>query len=382
MQADTPVRWAEIDTGGLAHNTRLIRSRIEPTTQLMAMVKSNGYGHGSEIAARASLAGGATWLGVYTPDEALALRATGWDVPRLVVGWSPPATHPTLIERDIDVTVVDVAGIESVAREAGRLRRKARVHVKIDTGLGRLGVRAGDLNPVVAALGSAGDQVTVVGMFTHFADAESNPDFTLQQHQRFLEAVDVLRSVAPDALLHTSGSAAIIQFPEMHHDLVRLGISLYGYLPRGVESDLAIRPAMSVFARVAQVKTVEADESVGYGRTWWARDRRRVATVAIGYGQGLRRALSNHGHMVLNGRRCPIVGTVSMDQVTVDVTDAGAVAPGDAATFFGERDGVLLGADEVADLTGTIAYEVLCGVATSVPRLAVRWPIESGTVGS
>jgi len=381
MQADTPVRWAEIDAGALAHNTRLIRSRIEPTTQLMAMVKSNGYGHGSEIAARASLGGGATWLGVYTPDEALALRATGLDVPTLVVGWSPPATHATLIERDIDVTVVDVAGIESVAREAGRLRRKARVHVKIDTGLGRLGVRAGDLNPVVAALGSAGDQVTVVGMFTHFADAESNPDFTLLQHQRFLEAVDALRPVAPDALLHTSGSAAIIEFPELHHDLVRLGISLYGYLPHGIESDLELRPAMSVFAQVAQVKTVDTGETLGYGRTWRADERRRVATVAIGYGQGVRRALSNHGHMVVNGRRCPIAGIVSMDQVTLDVTDVGDVATGDTAMFFGEWDGVRLGADEVAEQTGTIAYEVLCGVAASVPRVAVRRSIESGTVG-
>ena len=348
----------------------------------MAMVKSNGYGHGSDIAARAALEGGASWLGVYTPDEALALRHAGFAAPVLVAGWSPPAMHAALVERRVDITVFDVGAIESVAREAQRLRRAARVHVKLDTGLGRLGLRAEDLRPVVAALERAAPHLRVAGIFTHYADAESDRDFTLQQHQRFLEAVDVLRSVAPDALLHTSGSAAIIQFPEMHHDLVRLGISLYGYLPRGVESALAIRPAMSVFAQVAQVKTVEADESVGYGRTWWARDRRRVATVAIGYGQGLRRALSNHGHMVLNGRRCPIVGTVSMDQVTVDVTDAGAVAPGDAATFFGERDGVLLGADEVADLTGTIAYEVLCGVATSVPRLAVRWPIESGTVGS
>ena len=375
-----PLRWAEVDTSALVHNTGLIRSRLEPSTQLMAMVKSNGYGHGSAIAARAALEGGATWLGVYTPDEAVALRDAGFDVPVLVVGWSPPAWHGTLIERGVDITVFDVAAIESVARAARRLDRDARVHVKVDTGLGRLGVRADAVNPVVAALGAARADVTVAGIFTHFADAESNPEFTLQQHQRFLEAVDALRPVAPDALLHTSGSAAIIEFPEVHHDLVRLGISLYGYVPHGIDSDLALRPAMSVLAQVAQVKTLDADESVGYGRTWYAHGRRRIATVAIGYGQGVSRALSNRGHMVVNGTRCPIAGTVSMDQVTLDVTNGDDVVPGDTAMFFGVRDGVRLGADEVAERAGTIAYEVLCGVAESVPRVAVQRPSESGTV--
>src|SRR5438552_9325307 len=241
MDAHAPLRWAEVDTAALAHNAKVIRSVFGPGTRLMAMVKSNGYGHGSDIAARAALEGGASWLGVYTPDEALALRHAGFAAPVLVAGWSPPAMHAALVERRVDITVFDVGAIESVAREAQRLRRAARVHVKLDTGLGRLGLRAEDLRPVVAALERAAPHLRVAGIFTHYADAESDRDFTLQQHQRFLEAVDVLRSVAPDALLHTSGSAAIIQFPEMHHDLVRLGISLYGYLPRGVESALAIR---------------------------------------------------------------------------------------------------------------------------------------------
>jgi alanine racemase len=198
----------------------------------------------------------------------------------------------------------------------------------------------------------------------------SDDEFTREQHQRFLEAVEQLRPVAPDALLHACGSAAILNYPEMHHDLVRLGIALYGYAPRDRPVDVQLRVAMSVFARVAQVKTVDTGESVGYGRTWWARSPRRIATVGMGYGQGLPRALSNRGQLLLGGRRCAIAGIVNMDQVTVDVTDADTVAVGDVAMLFGEQAGIRLGADEVADTIGSIPHELLCSIAASVPRVA------------
>jgi alanine racemase len=379
---DAPLRWAEVDTAALAHNARSVRSLIGPGPALMAMVKANGYGHGAEIAARAALQGGATWLGVYTPHEALSLRGAGFDQPLLVVGWSPPETHALLIAQGVDITVFDVETAESIAREAQRVGRDARVHVKIDTGLGRLGVRVDGVGPLAAALEKAAKHVKVGGLFTHFANAETDAEFTHLQHERFLATVAELRRVAPDALLHAAGSAAVLRYPAMHHDLVRLGIAMYGYAPRGVESDLSLRPVMTVLARIAQVKTVEAGDSVGYGRTWRAPARRRIATVAMGYGQGLWRALSNRGHMVVNGIRCPVVGTVSMDQVTVDVTHAGSVAAGDPAMYFGERDGVRLGADEVAEAVGTIAYEVLCAVSAAVPREVARHPSQSGTVGS
>ena len=372
------LRWAEVDVEALQHNAAAFRAHVPRSTHLLVMVKSNGYGHGAETAAQAALDGGATWLGVYTPDEALALRAAGFSVPILVAGWSPPATHRPLIEEDVDFTVFDPAGIAAAAAAAAQANRRARVHVKLDSGLGRLGVREEDLPAVVAALQSDADHVEVAGIFTHYADPEGNADFTQEQHRRFLEEVVSLRPVAPDALLHTSGSAAILNFPEMHHDLVRLGISFYGYAPREHASTIDLRQAMSVFARVVQVKTVGAGESVGYGRTWWARTPRRIATVAIGYGQGVPRALSNRGHMVIRGRRCLIAGTVNMDQVTVDVSDVDALAAGDEAMFFGHREGVLMGADEVADLVDTIPHEILCGVADWVPRLAVGRRPEPG----
>jgi alanine racemase len=361
---DGALRWAEIDVAALARNAEVIATLVRPAT-VMAMVKANGYGHGITIAARAALDGGASWLGVYTPQEALGLRAAGFDAPILVVGWSPPATLDDLATSGVDVSVVDAEGIRAVAAAAAAGRRP-RVHLKIDTGLHRLGALPETLESLVDAMGDAGNRVEVAGIFTHFADAGEDPGFTIAQHGRFLEAVEALRPVAPDALLHTSGSAAILAHPAMHHDLVRAGIAFYGYPP--VPGPASLRPAMNVFCRVAQVRTVPQGESVGYGRTWRAETPRRIATATIGYGQGLPRALSNRGHLGIRGRRCPIVGIVSMDQVGVDVSDVDGVAAGDTAMFIGERDGIRIGADEVGGLTGTLPHEILCGVSEGIPR--------------
>ena len=360
---DGALRWAEIDVAALARNAEVIATLVRPAT-VMAMVKANGYGHGITIAARAALDGGASWLGVYTPQEALGLRAAGFEAPILVVGWSPPATLDDLATSGVDVSVVDAEGIRAVAAAAGG--RRLRVHLKIDTGLHRLGALPETLEGLVDAMGDAGKRVEVAGIFTHFADAGEDPGFTIAQHGRFLEAVEALRPVAPDALLHTSGSAAILAHPAMHHDLVRAGIAFYGYPP--VPGPASLRPAMNVFCRVAQVRTVPQGESVGYGRTWRAEAARRIATATIGYGQGLPRALSNRGHLGIGGRRCPIVGIVSMDQVGVDVSDVDGVAAGDTAMFIGERDGIRIGADEVGGLTGTLPHEILCGVSEGIPR--------------
>jgi alanine racemase len=363
---DGVLRWAEIDVDALAGNAQVLATLVHPA-RLMAMVKSNGYGHGMAIAARAAIDGGATWLGVYTPQEALALRGAGLRTSILVVGWSPASTLRHLIEAGVDVSVFDAEGVASVAAAAANAGVRARVHVKIDTGLRRLGALPASLESVVAALRDAENRVEVAGVFTHFADAGGDPAFTITQHERFLEAVDALRAVAPDALLHTSGSAAVLAHPAMHHDLVRVGIALYGYPP--VPGPATLRIAMHVFSRVAQVRTLAPGETVGYGRTWRAETPSRIATATMGYGQGLPRALSNRGHMAIRGHRCPIVGVVSMDQVTVDVTDIDGVAAGDSAMFIGERDGVRIGADEVGDLTGTLPHEVLCGIAEGIDRL-------------
>jgi alanine racemase len=356
------LRWVEIDSDALARNAEVIATVVRPAG-VMVMVKSNGYGHGMRIAAQAALDGGASWLGVYTPQEALGLRAAGFDAPILVVGWSPPSMMRDLVAADVDVSVLDAEGIGAAAAAGGR---SARIHLKIDTGLRRLGALPDAVESLAMAVRDAGDRVQVAGIFTHFADAGEDPGFTIAQHGRFLEAVQALRAVAPDALLHTSGSAAILAHPAMHHDLVRVGIAFYGYPP--VPGPASLRPAMNVFCRVAQVRTVAAGETVGYGRTWRAETARRIATATLGYGQGLPRALSNRGHLAIRGRRCPIVGIVSMDQVGLDVSDVAGVGPGDTAMFIGERDGIRIGADEVGDLCNTLPHEILCGISEGLPR--------------
>lgn len=361
--SDDTLRWAEIDVAALSKNAEVIATLVRPA-QVMAMVKANGYGHGITIAARAALDGGATWLGVYTPDEALGLRAAGFDARILVVGWSPPSSLDALIAGGIDVSVLDTERIRAVADAAAG--RKPRIHLKIDTGLHRLGALPETVDQIRAALREAGDRIEVAGIFTHFADAADDPGFTITQHTRFLDAVEVLRPVATDAMLHTSGSAAILAHPAMHHDLVRAGIAFYGYPP--VPGPGALHPAMNVFCRVAQVRTVAQGESVGYGRTWRAPAARRIATATLGYGQGLPRALSNAGHLGIRGHRCPIVGIVSMDQVGVDVSDVDGVTAGDVAMFIGERYGIRIGADEVGALCGTLPHEILCGIAEGIPR--------------
>jgi alanine racemase len=362
-RGDGALRWAEIDLAALAGNAEVIAALVRPA-RVMAMVKSNGYGHGIRIAARAALDGGAAWLGVYTPQEALGLRADGFGAPILVVGWSPPATLGDLIAGGVDVSVLDAEGIRSVAASAQR--RRARVHLKIDTGLHRLGALPETVDTLIEAVREAGHRVEVAGVFTHFADAGGDPAFTITQHGRFLDAVEALRPVAPDALLHTSGSAAILAHPAMHHDMVRAGIAFYGYPP--VPGPASLRPAMNVFCRVAQVRTVARGESVGYGRTWRADTTRRIATATLGYGQGLPRALSNRGHLGIRGGRCPIVGIVSMDQVGVDVSDVDGVVVGDSAMFIGSHHGIRIGADEVGELIGTLPHEILCGISEGIPR--------------
>jgi alanine racemase len=364
--AEDVLRWVEIDVDTLASNAAIVTSLVRPAL-VMAMVKSNGYGHGMSIAARAALDGGATWLGVYLPQEALALRAAGFTAPMLVVGWSPPSMLAQLVAEDVDVSLFDAGGVRSLAAAAAATGSRARAHLKIDTGLHRLGALPETLDSIVTALREAEDRIDLAGVFTHFADAGADVPFTMAQHDRFIDAVDAVRVVAPHPLLHASGSAAILAHPTMHHDLVRLGIAFYGYPP--VPGPVSLRIAMHVFSRVAQLRTVGPGDTVGYGRTWRAEAPRRIATVAMGYGQGLPRALSNCGHMAIRGRRCPIVGVVSMDQVTVDVTDVDGIAAGDAAMFIGEREGVRIGADEVGDLTGTLPHEVLCGIAEGIERL-------------
>lgn len=364
-------RWAEVCVDALAYNCTQVRGLLRPGTELLAMVKSNGYGHGLLLAAEGAVRGGASWLGVYHAGEAFALREAGHTLPILIVGPTAPVMMQRAVEADVDLTLSDPAEIPALVSAARGCGRTGRVHLKIDTGLNRIGVsheRAAELS---ASLHAAGGALKIAGIFTHFADADAQDlGFAHEQHRRFLEAAGQLREAAADALLHAAGSAAILRLPEAHHDLVRLGIAMYGYPPPHTQAP-PLRLAMTVLGAVVQVKTVAAGDTVGYGRTWTAPRASRIATVSIGYGQGVRRDLSGRGHVAIRASRCPIVGTISMDQLTVDVSDVEGVAVGDEAMILGTQGDVRIGADEVAAIIGTIPHELICAVPSDMPRVVV-----------
>ena len=363
-------RWADVDAAAIRHNLELIRRVMGEGVAVMAMVKAGGYGHGAALAAAAALDGGATWLGVSSAEEALQLRAAGFSAPLLVVGAAHPAHLDALVAAGVQVTVWDPEQVAAVAAAAGH-GPAARIHLKIDSGMGRLGAPPEAVPALARAVERAGARVEPVAAFTHFADAEDDRDFTLRQDEVFVAAVDGLRRRWPGLLLHAANSAAALGIPETRHDLVRCGIAIYGYAPTRLAVAAALRPAMSFRARVTQLKTVHRGQSVGYGRTWVAERDTRVAAIAAGYADGVQRAQSNRGSVLVGGLRCPIIGRISMDQLTADVSLVEAVSPGDEAVIFGRQGEAWFGADEVAAAGGTISYEVLCAVSSRVPRLPV-----------
>ncbi|MGO8687909.1 MAG: alanine racemase [Candidatus Dormibacteria bacterium] len=360
-------KWADVDAAAIRHNVEVIRRVVGGGVAVMAMVKADGYGHGAALASAAALEGGASWLGVSSAEEALQLRAQGISAPILVVGWAPAAQLPALVAAGVDLAVWEPAQVAAAAAAAGDL--PARLHLKVDSGMGRLGALPASVPDLIEAVERAGPAVQPVGAFTHFADAEADPDYTLTQDAVFLVAVGEMRRRWPRLLLHAANSAAALGLPDTRHDLVRCGLAVYGYAPEGVEGASELRPAMSFRARVTQVKTLRRGRSVGYGRTWIAERETRVAAIAAGYGDGVQRAQSNRGSVLVGGRRCPIIGRVSMDQLTADVSQVDGVQPGDEAVVFGRQGEAWLGADEVGAAAGTISYEVLCAVSARVPRL-------------
>jgi alanine racemase len=366
-----PMKWAEISLPALRDNAASFAAAMGADVQLMAMVKADAYGHGILDSARAFVDGGATWLGVALPGEALELRRAGMTAPILVVGWAHPDAHESLIRAGVDLSVPDAATVTAVRAAALRAGRPARVHLKVDTGMNRQGVHPEQVAAILGHITATSPHVHLAGVFTHFADADADdPSVTERQHQRFLPAAAAAHDVQPDVAVHCCNSAGALRFPHMRHDLVRPGIALYGYLPPHC-GGVAVRPAMTVRAVVTHVKTVRAGEKVGYGGTWTALRDTRVATVAAGYADGLHRAQSNRGRVLAGGVRCPILGTVSMDQATVDVSAVDGVAVGDEVIIVGGRGAERLGADEVAAVEDTISYEVLCAVSARVPRRAV-----------
>ncbi len=359
--------WAEIDLQAIAGNVgACLRLTGVP---VMAVVKANAYGHGSLAVARAALAAGATWCGVARADEALELRRAGVTAPTLVLGLTPPAAVSELVAAGVSLTVWTAEQIE-VAAAAGRdSGAEARLHLKIDTGMGRLGVQPeAALNLARHCAASPGARLE--GLFTHFARAdEDDPAPSLCQERRLAQAVEALAAAGlRPKLVHAANSAAALRLPSARLDLVRLGIAMYGLPP----SNLAplpdpFRPALAWKARMSQVKTLPAGQGLGYGHAYVTRGEERIGTLPVGYGDGFRREPGNQ--VLVGGRRVPVVGKVCMDQVMVRLNDVPQASEGDEVVVLGAQGGERISAEDLAKRWGTINYEVVCAIAARVPRV-------------
>ncbi|MEF2964819.1 alanine racemase [Paenibacillus sp. M1] len=365
---------AEISLDAVAHNLRLFRRNAAERCRIMAVVKANGYGHGAAAIARTAIAHGADYLGVAIVDEAVQLRNGGIDTPILVLGHTPPHAVAAAIAQGISLTVFTDEVLQEVMESARRLKRQARIHLKTDTGMGRIGLSSPESVLELALKAASSSYILIEGLFTHFADADGHDrGFTERQFSSFRACIDLLAGHNLSIpIKHCCNSAAAMCYPEMHMDMIRVGIALYGLYP-SVNARLPeypLREAMCLKTSVIDLRQIGDGQTVGYGRTFKATATRMIATVPIGYADGLSRALSNKGHALVRGKRVPIAGRVCMDQTMLDVTEVDGVRTGDAVTLFGGAEtGGGIPIDEVATHMNTIPYEVVCLIGQRVPRV-------------
>ncbi len=381
MTFSAPV-WCEVDLKAIAHNIRELKRITNPSAEFMAVVKANAYGHGAYQVARVALENGATRLAVARVKEGVALRLAGIDAPILILGYTVLDDYRTLLDYDLTQTVYSLLMAEQLSSLAAQLGKKAKVHIKVDTGMGRLGVCTYGTGPnyekavnEITSIVSL-SHLEVEGIYTHFATADSrDKTHAMQQWYSFN---DLLTALAKNGLTfqyrHAANSAALIDLPETHLDLVRAGIAIYGIPPSHevMAERVSLKPAMCVKARVAHVKRVPAGTGISYGITYVVPADTEVATIPAGYADGYNRLLSSRGQVLLRGQRVPVIGRVCMDQFMVDVGGVPGVEPGEEVVLMGRQDKEEVSAWEIAEKIGTIAYEVLCMVSARVPRYYIH----------
>jgi alanine racemase len=366
--------YALIDLDALDHNIRMLKAHVGPQVELMAVLKANAYGHGAVPVARAALASGVTRLVVARPDEGIQLRQAGIDAPILVNCYSLPAVASDFVAYDLTATVNTLEMAQALSAQATATGKAATVHVKVDSGMGRYGLLPNEVLPFLDEIHKL-PHLDLEGLFTHFAVAdERDKTYTRQQFATFS---DVLRSVQQAGyairLRHAANSAGAIDLPEMGLDAVRCGIAIYGLHPSSDISDaVLLKPVLSLRSRVARVRTLPPGSAIGYGCTYVTSKPTQIALIPVGYGDGYRRAFSNRGFVLIRGQRAPIVGRVSMDQITVDATGIAGVEQDDEAVLIGTQGAESATADELAELIGTINYEITTGLLSRIPRVYVR----------
>lgn len=374
MELNCMRTWAQISLSALEHNYRALRASVGENCRFLGVVKTDAYGHGALKVAKKLEQLGCDMLAVACLEEALNLRRAGIAAPILILGVTQPEFVRQVVEHDITQTVFTREDADALSRVAGELGRTARAHIKLDTGMSRMGVLAHD------AARAAGDVAQLCalphieweGIYTHFANADGDEEYTMLQFTRFLDTVDRLEKSygITFKIRHCANSAAALKYPCTHLDMVRPGMALYGHYPdpscAGLDGP-GLEPVMSLYTRVAAVRELPAGTPVSYGCTRTVERDTRIAVLPIGYGDGLFRQLSDRLRVEIGGKQAPVLGRICMDLCMADVTDLPPVQAGDVAVVFdGEKP-----LEELADMVGTIAYELLCSVSTRVPRLYV-----------
>lgn len=368
--------WAEVDLDAIAHNMREIRKITDPKTQIMAVVKADGYGHGFMEVTKTLLENGADRLAVAIPEEGKQLRKRGIDVPVLLLSATMEDDIDEIIDLDLTTNVFSYEFAEIISKVAAKKEKTANIHIKLDTGMSRIGfVISDDNSEVIEEIIKISKlpYINIEGLFSHFSTSdEADDSYTRLQFKRFMSVACALEERGLHIpIKHICNSAGIMMYPEMHLDMVRPGVILYGMYPSDEvdKSKLNLIPAMTLKSRITYVKEVEPGRGVSYGKEYITDKKTKIATVPIGYADGYLRKIAQHGEMIVKGVKVPIIGRICMDQCMIDVTDVHNIERGDEAIIFG-REGITV--DDVASWCGTINYEVSCMISKRIPRIYTK----------
>jgi len=369
---------ADISLDALEYNIAQIRSKLEPDTRLMCVLKANGYGHGSVVLAHELLEMGADSFAVATVEEGIELRSNGIDAPILILGYASRDQYPDVITNKLTMTVFSYATAKDLDVAANKLNMVADIDIKIDTGMSRIGFKVNeDSVKSITMIDSLLKNVKIKGIFTHFSCADcGEDDMTMRQADEFKRMISLLEDRGIKIpCRHCSNSASIMRYPQLQMDMVRAGIIIYGLYPSGEvdKSLLDLKPVMSLKSHIVYIKTLKANTPISYGATYVCRRDSRIATVSIGYADGYPRAMSNRGRVLINNNSYPIVGRICMDQLMVDITDAAnEIKQGDEVILIGSQGAESISVEEVADQCGSFNYEFICNINRRVPRVYSR----------
>lgn len=367
--------YAEIDLDNIAYNMKNIKSLVR-TKEIMAIVKAASYGHGAVDVSKTLLENGATRLGIAVLSEGVELRKNNITAPIMILGFTPLYLGEDLIKYDIEQTVYDLNYAKELSNIALKFNTKTKIHIAIDTGMGRIGFLPNKQSLEEIKEISSLTGLEVVGIFTHFSSADqADKGYTNMQFSKFKNFNDKLYEmgiIIP--LKHTSNSGAIIDSPETYLDCVRAGIILYGYYPSNEVNlkNLSLKPALTLKAKIVHIKELDEGMYISYNRTFKTKRKTKIATIPIGYADGYSRALSNKGKVIVNGQFAPVIGNVCMDQFMIDVTDCGNVNVNDEVILLGRDGDLKFDADDMAEMLNTINYEVLCMIKDRVPRVYIK----------